>query len=256
MNSLRNLWHTHDKTEQSAKILYFHLTGSFHWRHTNVSKSHNTGNSTVCSTTCSANIQNISNIYSTGPLWGESTGGFPSQRASNMESVSTSWRLHVYILYMMVSGTCSRLYAALLITGLPLSWYSRPPSDTWKSVAIPRSAHYPTSGPKNSGLILGLRPANGRRRYFVTTSPIGWAQAYRISPVICSVRLAVAWSAHVGGHAYCCQPEWIWSPPTIRQHIYPPSVGRRFRRGRGAEIDPWHTHEAAGATEYRSTQGQ
>ena len=29
----------------------------------------------------------------------------------------------------------------------------------------------------NSGLILGLRPANERRRYFVTTSPIGWAQA-------------------------------------------------------------------------------
>ena len=28
-----------------------------------------------------------------------------------------------------------------------------------------------------AGLILGLRPANERRRYFVTTSPIGWAQA-------------------------------------------------------------------------------
>ena len=26
------------------------------------------------------------------------------------------------------------------------------------------------------GLILGLRPANERRRYFVTTSLIGWAQ--------------------------------------------------------------------------------
>ena len=31
---------------------------------------------------------------------------------------------------------------------------------------------------KTSGLILGLRPANERRRYFVTTSLIGWAQAY------------------------------------------------------------------------------
>ena len=29
----------------------------------------------------------------------------------------------------------------------------------------------------NIGLILGLRPANERRRYFVTTSLIGWAQA-------------------------------------------------------------------------------
>ena len=28
-----------------------------------------------------------------------------------------------------------------------------------------------------AGLILGLRPANGRRRYFVTTSFTGWAQA-------------------------------------------------------------------------------
>ena len=27
-----------------------------------------------------------------------------------------------------------------------------------------------------SGLILGLRPANERRRYFVTTSLIDWAQ--------------------------------------------------------------------------------
>ena len=30
---------------------------------------------------------------------------------------------------------------------------------------------------QNEGLILGLRPANERRRYFVTTSLIGWAQA-------------------------------------------------------------------------------
>ena len=28
-----------------------------------------------------------------------------------------------------------------------------------------------------TGMILGLRPANERRRYFVTTSLIGWAQA-------------------------------------------------------------------------------
>ena len=29
----------------------------------------------------------------------------------------------------------------------------------------------------STGLILALRPANERRRYFVTTSLIGWAQA-------------------------------------------------------------------------------
>ena len=29
-----------------------------------------------------------------------------------------------------------------------------------------------------TGLILGLRPADERRRYFVTTSLIGWVQSY------------------------------------------------------------------------------
>ena len=33
-------------------------------------------------------------------------------------------------------------------------------------------------------LILGLRPANERRRYFVTTSLIGWAQTYNQPYVI------------------------------------------------------------------------
>ena len=30
----------------------------------------------------------------------------------------------------------------------------------------------------NTGLILGLRPANEKRCYFVTTALIGWGQAY------------------------------------------------------------------------------
>ena len=30
---------------------------------------------------------------------------------------------------------------------------------------------------QSTGLILGLRPANERQRYFVMTSLIGWAQA-------------------------------------------------------------------------------
>ena len=34
-----------------------------------------------------------------------------------------------------------------------------------------------TSNTAYTGLILGLRPANERRRYFVTASLIGWAQA-------------------------------------------------------------------------------
>ena len=39
----------------------------------------------------------------------------------------------------------------------------------------PQSATQATAKP--AGLILGLRPANERRRYFITTSLIGWAQA-------------------------------------------------------------------------------
>ena len=43
-------------------------------------------------------------------------------------------------------------------------------------------------------LILGLRPANERRRYFVTTSLIGWAQAmYQVTDLLCHF----AW--HNGG---------------------------------------------------------
>ena len=34
------------------------------------------------------------------------------------------------------------------------------------------------SGMKTPGLTPGLHPANERRRYFVTTAPIGWVQAY------------------------------------------------------------------------------
>ena len=37
-------------------------------------------------------------------------------------------------------------------------------------------AEVPVMIDTESGLILGLRPANERRRYFVTTSPIGWVQ--------------------------------------------------------------------------------
>ena len=36
-------------------------------------------------------------------------------------------------------------------------------------------------GEERTRLILGLRPANERRRYFVTTSVIGWAQASGLS---------------------------------------------------------------------------
>ena len=42
--------------------------------------------------------------------------------------------------------------------------------DQWDSTKSRRTSSAIT------GLILGLHPANERRRYFVTTSLIGWAQ--------------------------------------------------------------------------------
>ena len=41
----------------------------------------------------------------------------------------------------------------------------------------PTQATRMQSGVRNTGLILGLQPANERRRYKVTPSLIGWAQA-------------------------------------------------------------------------------
>ena len=50
-----------------------------------------------------------------GPLWGipSVTGGFPSQRASNTESVSISWRRHISLRSVLLRwrgpGSCHRL---------------------------------------------------------------------------------------------------------------------------------------------------
>ena len=45
--------------------------------------------------------------------------------------------------------------------------------DVWLRAA---ASFHPVQGPASTGLILGLYPANGRRRYKVTPSLIGWAQ--------------------------------------------------------------------------------
>ena len=42
---------------------------------------------------------------------------------------------------------------------------------------------YPSYLAHTAGMILGLRPANERRRYFVKTSLIGWGKP-RISPAL------------------------------------------------------------------------
>ena len=111
-------------------------------------------------------------------------GEFPTQRASNAENVYISWRHPVYLIThagiffsSMAAGLCSTHYSirfarvcvhvtSELILGL------RPANE--------RRCYFVTTpliGWAQSGPILGLRPANERRCYIVTTSLIGWAQA-------------------------------------------------------------------------------
>ena len=53
-----------------------------------------------CWNTCDISHNTLQNVVTwktfciTGPLWGESIGGFPSQRASNAESISMSYCHH------------------------------------------------------------------------------------------------------------------------------------------------------------------
>ena len=46
----------------------------------------------------------------------------------------------------------------------------------WIAIENPLGKRGPTAQNNPTGLILGLRPANERRRYKVTPSLIGWAQ--------------------------------------------------------------------------------
>ena len=66
---------------------------SLQWRPMDIKTSQFTCLLSVIQQFVKAGIQ-TSKFYVTGPLWGEPpvTDGFPSQRASNVKSVSTSWR--------------------------------------------------------------------------------------------------------------------------------------------------------------------
>ena len=73
--------------DQAVYITYWceHITVTSHER----LASKITGHSGVCSTICSVNINEIKKPCVTNPFWGESpsTGGFPTQKASNEENV-------------------------------------------------------------------------------------------------------------------------------------------------------------------------
>ena len=65
-----------------------------------------------------------------------------------------------------------------------------------------------------SGLSLGLRPANERRRYFVTTSLIGWTQAN--NQPRCSYSLE--WSMQRKQILYCNDTLKYWKGPVATFH--------------------------------------
>ena len=52
------------------------------------------------------------------------------------------------------------------------------PASSYQYINASASVSVPAVGQSELGMILGLRPAHERRPYFVTTSLIGWAQAY------------------------------------------------------------------------------
>ena len=88
----------------------------------------------------------ITGLWEGNPLV---TGRFPSQRASNMERVSMSWSHHVIHYWVTIRHRIRHCIRKVLHDGHTIN---------------------------NTGLILGLRPANERRCYKVMPSLIGWAQ--------------------------------------------------------------------------------
>ena len=89
------------------------------------------------------------------------TGEFPAQMASNAENVSIWWRHHVGV---SPSHT-------LQDAGHGWSEHAGdPPLPAQGGNSQTRAPRHPSEGEVVSGLIQGLRPANERRRYFVTTS--------------------------------------------------------------------------------------
>ena len=104
----------------------------------------------------------------TGPLCGEVTGEFPSQRP-----VTRSF--DVFFDLSWITGWVNNREAGDLRrhrAHYDVIAMSRFAPSQWETVLLCNDVSL-----IGAGLILGLRPANERRRYFVTTSLIGWAQA-------------------------------------------------------------------------------
>ena len=124
------------------------------------------------------------------------TNGFPSQRASNPDRFSTPLRHHVWKCCCSSHfhyNTCAhkrphrswrRKHTGLCLTSLkynPMLYrlITGHAITTHKIRIHPFTPplHCQTQTRCNTTMIQGLRPANERQRYFVTTSLIGWTQA-------------------------------------------------------------------------------
>ena len=92
------------------------LVGNHHssqWRHMSITASQITTNWVVCSKTCWGTTNKTQkNLRIIGKLWGKSCG-FPSQRASNAESVSMSCRhggrdIKMFMMFLIHRKCCGQ----------------------------------------------------------------------------------------------------------------------------------------------------
>ena len=83
------------------------------------------------------------------------------------------------VCFVVLTNELSYVFKTILLGAkicmVIFSYASSSPLRTYRACYL--GSQYGDNYPR-SGLILGLRPANERRRYFVTTSIIGWAQAW------------------------------------------------------------------------------
>ena len=96
------------------------------------------------------------------------TGGFPSQRASNVENVSIWWCHDV-----------NWILAQLISVGKPIPWDMYYILHKYLQTIWIRYIQITHTGDNTihiTGLILGLHPANERRPYYLTMSLTGWVQ--------------------------------------------------------------------------------
>ena len=144
--------------------------------HECVMVSHITTNSTVCSI---ARCSPYQRTYQSSTLVALCKGNppMPSQSAMKGESVPTSWFHYVSSLLFHtwnMIATSENLPRRTQPMVMNAAAFGNRGKVRYHSMLLPATNSRLIKG---TWLILGLRPANERRRYKVTPSLIGWAQA-------------------------------------------------------------------------------